>query len=197
MMVLLLWYSKVELHLILTSVHTPFLDLFFKYFTEIGGAVPYFVAAVLLFYSYRMTVFILLTQLFTSLLSVLLKTYLHRPRPFLYFSEHFPQFHLYRVPGVKLYLMNSLPSGHTITAFAFFLALTFYTSKKYLHFLYFFMAVLVGYSRIYLSQHFALDVLLGSLIGFVVTFLARMYVEYRPISWGAGSLSDLINRKKI
>jgi membrane-associated phospholipid phosphatase len=197
MVVILNSYSKTELHLMVTSIHTPALDFFFKYYTEVGGSVPYIVAAGLLFYRYRMTLFILSTQLVTSVLSYLTKTYWHRPRPMLYFKEHFPQFQLHQVDGVEMFMHNSLPSGHTITAFAFFLALTYFTKKKYLHFLYFLLAVLVGYSRVYLSQHFTLDVLIGSLMGFFVTFFSRMYFDYRPVAWGEGSLRDVFFRKKI
>jgi membrane-associated phospholipid phosphatase len=197
MLVVLNSYSKSELHLMLTSVHTPFLDIFFKYYTEVGGSVPYIVAAGLLFYKYRMTLFILSTQLVTAVFSFVAKNYWQRPRPLLYFSQHFPSFKLHQVEGVELFMHNSLPSGHTITAFSFFLALTYFTKNKYLHFLYFVLAVLVAYSRVYLSQHFALDVLIGALIGFFVTFFGRMYVDYRPIAWGEGSLRDVFFRKKI
>jgi len=90
---------------------------------------------------------------------------------------------------------HSFPSGHTITAFAFFLALAFFTKRPAIHFLYFLLAVLVGYSRVYLSQHFAIDVLAGSFVGVSVTILCKFYFDKNTMKWADGSLRDVFLRK--
>lgn len=193
--VLLLSNSKADLHLWLTSFHTPTGDVFFHYYTYVGDWIPYAVAGGLLFYRYRMALFILLTQLATGLVSQIIKHALNEPRPILYFKQNFPAVRLYEVAGEHLHSTHSFPSGHTTTAFAFFLVLAFYTKKPALHFLYFVLAVLVGYSRIYLSQHFALDVLAGSIIGVSVTILCKYYFDKLPLRWAVGSLRDVFSRK--
>ncbi|MHB9140943.1 MAG: phosphatase PAP2 family protein [Paludibacter sp.] len=194
--VLLLSNKKADLHLWLTSFNTPIGDVFFHYYTFVGDWIPYLVIAGLLFYRYRMALFVLLSQLTTGLVSIIVKQTWNEPRPILYFKQHFPSVELHQVAGEHLHSMHSFPSGHTITAFAFFLALAFYTKKPALHFLYFVLALFVGLSRVYLSQHFALDVLVGSLIGVLGTMLCKFYYDKSALKWANGSLRDVFSRKR-
>ena len=194
-LVLLIFFnSKADLHLWMISCNTPLLDTFFHYYTFVGDWIPYAVIGLLLFYKYRISIFILLSQLISAIFSVSIKHLWNEPRPVKYFHDFFPSIQLHQVEGVRLYTTQSFPSGHTITAFAFFLALSFYTKNKGLHFLYFALAVLVGFSRIYLSQHFAIDVLAGSLIGVLVTAISKYYFDKFPLKWANGSLLDFFKK---
>jgi len=193
--VLIVSNSKPDLHLWLTSFNSPSADIFFHYYTYVGDWIPYLIIAGLLFYSYRMALFVLIAQLTTGLISIIIKQTWNEPRPVLYFKQHFPTLQLHRIVGEHLNTVHSFPSGHTITAFALFLALAFYAKKPTVHFLYFVLAVLAGYSRIYLSQHFALDVLVGSFIGVSGTVLCKYYFEKYAIKWADGSLRDAFSRK--
>ncbi|MDO9152814.1 MAG: phosphatase PAP2 family protein [Paludibacter sp.] len=194
--VLILCNSKADLHLWMTSFNSLLGDGFFRYYTYVGDWIPFVVIAGLLFYKYRMALFMLASLLISGIFSVVLKQIFNAPRPLLYFSEHFPAIELHRIAGEHLHSANSFPSGHTITAFAFFMVLTFYTKKPSIHFLYFVLAALVGYSRIYLSQHFAIDVLVGSLIGVSITSIWKLYFDKIRIKWAEGSLRDVFLRKK-
>ena len=69
------------------------------------------------------------------------------------------------VPGYELRSWNSFPSGHTISAFGLFCMMAFFLKKHYLKLLVMVVAVLVAYSRVYLMQHFYVDVYVGSMIG--------------------------------
>jgi len=91
-------------------------------------------------------------------------------------------------------MWHSFPSGHTITAFAFFLALTFFTKNHAWQVLYFVLAVLVGFSRIYLQQHFAIDVLVGSLVGVLVTMGCKFMLDKFPIKWIDNSFFSLLKK---
>ena len=195
LVVLILCSEKAGLHLWLTSFNCPSGDVFFHYYTYVGDWVPYVVVGGLLFYRYRMALFVLVSQLATGLVSIIIKQTWNEPRPILYFKEHYPAIQLHQVVGEHLHSSHSFPSGHTITAFAFFLALSFFTKRPSLHFLYFILALLVGYSRIYLSQHFALDVLVGSFIGVSVTILCKFYLDKYELKWADGSLRDVFSRK--
>ncbi len=195
--VLILCNSKADLHLWLTSFYSPSGDVFFHYYTYVGDWMPYAVAGGLLFYNYRMALFVLVSQLATGLVSIIIKQTWNEPRPILYFKQHFPTISLHQIVSEHMHSVHSFPSGHTITAFAFFLALSFYTKRPGLHFLYFVLAMLVGYSRIYLSQHFAIDVLAGSVIGVSGTLLCWYYFNKYPLKWAEGSLRDVFLRKKI
>ncbi len=187
--------SKADLHLWLTSFNSPVADVFFRFYTEIGGSFPYIALVVILFYRYRPAIFILITQMVTGLLSQMIKQSMNEPRPLRYFAENFPNVQLHQVANVHLHSNYSFPSGHTITAFTFFLALAFFTKRPALHFLYFVLAFLVGFSRIYLSQHFALDVLAGSLIAVAVTVSWHFYFKELRLKWADGSLRDVFSRK--
>lgn len=187
--------SQADLHLWITSFHSPSADVFFHFYTFVGDWVPFALAGFLAFYRYRIALFILVSQFSTGLVSIIIKQSWNEPRPLVYFQQKFPAIHLHQVAGEHLHSFHSFPSGHTVTAFAFFLAVAFYTKKPSLHFVYFVLAVLVGYSRIYLSQHFAIDVLVGSIIGVSVTILCKFYFDKSPLKWADGSLQDVFLRK--
>ena len=187
--------EKANLHLWIISFNSPAADVFFHYYTFVGDWIPYAVAGGLLFYRYRTALFVLVSQLATGLVSIVIKQTWNEPRPFLYFKENFPDIQLHQILGEHLHSSHSFPSGHTITAFSFFLALSFFTKRPQLHFLYFVLALLVGYSRVYLSQHFEIDVLAGSFIGVSVTILCKYYFDKTPLKWADGSLRDVFLRK--
>lgn len=193
--VLIICNSKADLHLWLTSFNSPEADVFFHYYTFVGDWIPFAVAGLLLFYNFRITIFILISQLVCGILSTSLKHIFNESRPLLYFSQHFPEIQLHKVAGEHLYSTHSFPSGHTITAFAFFLALALYTKKSSLHFMYFILAFLVGYSRIYLSQHFAIDVLFGSLVGIIATLISKFQLDKFQLKWACGSILDVFAKK--
>ena len=68
--------------------------------------------------------------------------------------------------------VNSFPSGHTSTAFTFALLLPYLVRRKFAVFVFPLIAFLVGYSRVYLAQHFATDVVAGIVVGIVSSYLA-------------------------
>lgn len=193
---LLIVHEKAELHLWFTSFHTGSRDFFYKYYTEAGGSVPFVVAAALLFYRYKATLFVLLGQGLTALVIRIGKLWFNEPRPKVFFSENFPDIVLHSVEGVRMHSWQSFPSGHTGSAFAFFLCLALMSNNKIIHFLCLVLAVLAGYSRIYLSQHFAADVLAGSIIAVTVVTLCYIFIfEKKPMLWANGSLRDVVKKR--
>lgn len=72
---------------------------------------------------------------------------------------------LYLVEGVRIYNKFSFPSGHAATTFGFFICIAFISENRYIKLLCLVLACLISYSRIYLSQHFLVDVYFGSIIG--------------------------------
>ena len=67
---------------------------------------------------------------------------------------------------------SSFPSGHTTTAFCIFLIASLFIPKKWVIPVGFIAAILVGYSRVYLAQHFPLDVAAGMLVAIVSVALS-------------------------
>jgi membrane-associated phospholipid phosphatase len=79
---------------------------------------------------------------------------------------------LHFVPNVDVYSAYSFPSGHTATIFGLAVFLSLIIKNRLASILLLAIALLVGYSRIYLLQHFLIDVVAGAFIGSGVAFLS-------------------------
>lgn len=71
------------------------------------------------------------------------------------------------VKGMVLHTVNSFPSGHTTAAFTLFLIVCLLIHKKWIIPVGFAYALAVGYSRVYLAQHFLKDVAGGMLVAVI------------------------------
>lgn len=197
LLVIILLTNKGDLHLAMNDYHTPFLDFFFKHYTELGASIPFIIAVGLLLYRCADTLYLLITLGINSLVTNSLKLLFREPRPTLYFQNLSSEESLTLVDGVSLYTHNGFPSGHTSAAFVLMICLTLIIKRKDFSLIAFIMAALVGYSRVYLSQHFTEDILFGSIVGITVGLLCyglhqRMMTR---TNWGAKSLPAFIKRK--
>ena len=178
-------YPKTHLHLLLNSIHTGFEDTFFKYYSMLAEWPLYVLALLPLFWKkYGITLFFALSELTGGAFLQILKHTFCFDRPVCVFESH-PEIALPLVEGVNMHHSNSFPSGHASTFFVFFtccaLILTYlYQQKDPLcrnrrtwivmnisMVILLMLAALGAYSRVYLSQHFLLDVCVGSIIGFI------------------------------
>lgn len=193
---LILMYSKSDLHLLLNSYHTPFLDTFFTYCTEFGATIPIVVAVVYLFIRFGKSAYISIVLVSNLLLTNGLKLLFREPRPKLFFSENFPDVTLQFIHGMRIYTKNGFPSGHTSAVFALMTCIALISKNRTVSFVCILLAVLTGYSRIYLSQHFAEDVLFGSVVGIsgALAFYP-FYMKWLNRGWATGSLTDLMRKK--
>jgi len=161
--------GSAGLFLNINSYSSDFTDHFFYYITNLGdGFTPYILVIVLLFVSFRESLTFLTATSIISILVTLLKRYyfpeFNRPVTYFEFTEV-----VRHVPAYNPPLLFSFPSGHTATAFSVFLYLSILSKKQYLKFILFCIAALVSFSRVYLSAHFPLDVLVGSYIAVSIT----------------------------
>lgn len=94
-----------------------------------------------------------------------LKTWFFKstPRPAAFFGEQLSKFHL--PAHDTLYTLDSFPSGHTTTAWGLAFWLCMIDPRPWRQVVYLSLSTLTGISRIYLGQHWPLDVLAGSCIG--------------------------------
>jgi membrane-associated phospholipid phosphatase len=78
--------------------------------------------------------------------------------------------------------MSSFPSGHTMTTFCIYLSFCLLINKSWWLYTGLAYAMLVGYSRIYLAQHFPLDVAAGIIGAIVSTWLSLLIQNavYKP-----------------
>lgn len=174
---LVLWFS---------AHRSPYLDAFFRVATQGGEVAGFLIALVcLLALRYRWALVLPALTLGVTLVSNTTKTIFHQPRPARYFGEQGLLHELIPVSGVTLHSgLNSLPSGHTMAGFAFFAFVAFcLPSKRIAAIVLFCAALFVGISRIYLAQHFELDVLLGAVLGvslamlFYRLFFSELHVD--------------------
>lgn len=201
--VLIALNGKAELHLALTHGYLERVgsrevnDVFFKYLTEMGAWVPFVIAALLLLWRVKEGLYLLVSEGVTALMVYPLKRLFAEPRPKLFFQEAMPDVTLHSVEGVSMHLHNSFPSGHTATVFCAMLCLSVICRKRpWLSVLFFLIAVLTGYSRIYLSQHFANDVLAGTIVGTVAALLCTWwYTKWRG-RWTDYSVVEKLRRNR-
>ena len=154
-------------------------DVFFKYFTHLGdGAFCISVGILLMFWSRAKGILILISYAVSGILAQLIKNFgfPREPRPAEYFSRMMNLLHT--VSGVELSHWNSFPSGHTTSAFAFFALIAVWVKHPMLKFLCLLCAVTVAFSRMYLLQHFLVDVYVGSLLGTITAWV--LLINYMP-----------------
>ena len=193
----LLCVPKGELHLLLCNHHTPARDIFYRYYTHIAEWFPYVLCvAILLFGRLGDGLFASACQAFSALTTQIIKHILVAPRPLTWFAEHMPDVQLPLAEGVKMNYWLSFPSGHTTSFFALTFALCILLTRDsgksgksgysgyIIQILLFFAAALGGYSRIYLSQHFAADVFGGMLVGCLITIVCyAIFSRYEDKNW--------------
>ena len=211
----LLYIPQGELHLLLCDRHTPARDIFYRYYTQVAEWFPYIVCVILLLFS-RIGdgVFASAAMILSALTTQLFKNIINAPRPIKWFELNMPDVQLPLTPGVEVHSWFSFPSGHTTSFFAlaFVLCVIFtrsprnprslrsprtYRACSYLSQVgLFFLAALGGYSRIYLSQHFARDVFAGILVGVIVTAVCyAVFSRHEDKKWYNYRLLSLKNEK--
>lgn len=187
--VILFKYNKQEIHLFLNSYHNSFFDVFFKYITHLGdGLFAILIVILFLFFSFKKAFITALSTSISGLITQLLKTYvfLGYERPAKVFQNLNIELHF--VSGVDLNHIKSFPSGHTTSAFALFVCFTLFTKNKYLKALFAILAIIIGYSRVYLSQHFLIDIVVGSLIGILTALICFWLLKDKKWNWYNKSL---------
>lgn len=175
--------QKGDFELLVNRSNTPALDHFFKHVTYLGdGMILAVVGIALLFIRYYYTVILLLISSLHGLFIFIIKTYFFHgvPRPKV-FLQGVTDLHF--VEGVTVHTMNSFPSGHTATIFSLTLFLALIINRRSWSFILLMLALIVGFSRIYLMQHFFIDVYYGSIVGIISTLLAVFFAErFTPLT---------------
>lgn len=178
----LLITPKAELHLALCQPHTTDLDTIVPIITNLVDWLPYVVVVLLLFYRAGWATFLASNLLLSTIIVQPIKHIVCAPRPLTWFAENMPDISLPLVEGVRMNHWLSFPSGHTTTFFVLFFTLSIILceedikGKNILSFICFLCASFGAYTRIYLSQHFALDVFAGILIALFSTLVLYFFL---------------------
>ncbi|WP_412465417.1 phosphatase PAP2 family protein [Pedobacter sp. KLB.chiD] len=166
-------FTKTDGFLILNQFHPVWLDIFFKYITNLGDGLISILAATILIslQKKKKAMAVALAYIYSGLLIQIAKRIFHLPRPKYFFEQTlFPYTHF--VEGVSTHNQNSFPSGHTASAFALATVLVLVFKKKKISFCCLSFAFLIGYSRIYLAQHFLIDVFFGAITGIICAIVS-------------------------
>ena len=182
-LILLGAYGNSVLFLFVNENHSEFGDFLFFCITNLGdGIIAFLLILSLLRVSYRDAITFLIITLLITLIVGLSKYYFFTElaRPVFYFRNT-KLLHL--VSGYHPSNMGTFPSGHTATIFSVCLYLSIYSKSKVVKMLLFIIALSVGYSRVYLSEHFPADVVAGAFVGISVTLLCYCYSRLFMNSW--------------
>lgn len=171
----MLW-GKNEAFLYLNENLGQLADKVFEYSSYLAEGwiwIPYFIVLVGLF---KMdTPFILMNFLVSTLLTQFSKNYIFdaAKRPM---ASELDATQIHTVPGVEIHSLNSFPSGHTATAFTLFLLTSYLFPNKYAFVIFLFYALACSYSRVYLAQHFPLD-LAGGIVVALLTLPISIFIR--------------------
>ena len=168
--------TKEGAFILLNPYHSIFLNFLFIGITMIGdGFFSIGVCIALFLVRRRLLAAAVFASFATSgICAQVLKYFISEARPAL-LLEH-SGYH-YFIENVTLHNFHSFPSGHSTSAFALFATLAFAIKEKSYSLFFLIMAALVGYSRIYLGQHFITDVSIGSLLGLAFAIACWLYLQ--------------------
>ena len=141
-------------------------DIAFSFITHLGEEVPWIILGIItLIFRRQYFPLAFFACLISTLLAQGIKNALpEQARP----SKAITDASMYHsVKGMVLHTVNSFPSGHTTAAFTVFLLCCLFIHKKWVIPVGFAYALAVGYSRIYLAQHFPKDVAGGMLLAVI------------------------------
>lgn len=160
-------FPKGSFELLINQHHTPALDVFFKYITNLGdGTVLAAFLLILLLNNYAYTIFAAFAVAVQSIFVSIFKRWLFAglARPVKFFGDGVD---LNFVDGVDVHSYNTFPSGHTASAFVLFALVAVLINHKniLLGLTCFILAMAVGLSRVYLLQHFVIDAYFGAFFG--------------------------------
>ncbi|MCU0321604.1 MAG: phosphatase PAP2 family protein [Chitinophagaceae bacterium] len=180
---LLLFYcsyaiGKNEFFLLLNNNYGTTADIFFTIFTYLGdGAIWAVLLFVFIKYS-KQNIPLLIAAFVICTLLVQVCKYVIIPDAFRPIKAIAATHLIHIVKGMEPHETASFPSGHTSAAFSFFLIGCLLIHKKWIVPIGFIYAILVGYSRVCLAQHFPFDVAAGMLVGIITVGLSILIQQW-------------------
>jgi len=172
-------FSLTDGFLFMNQFHNSFFDEFLRYFTYLGDGIMFGVVIILgLFVRFRISLYAAVVGILTLIIiTIISKELLFHdwPRPANVFGKL--NISLHYVEGVHNYMISTFPSGHSTTAFGLYSLLAFFCKKNIGKFLFAIIAIVASFSRVYISQHFVRDTVVGALIGVVIALLVFYFLN--------------------
>ncbi|MDR3791856.1 MAG: phosphatase PAP2 family protein [Terracidiphilus sp.] len=178
----------------LADHRTAPLTEFFLAVTALGTFYVYVLIVTLIYVAWNKQLAIRLSVLLlsTSSLNGLLKFSIRNPRPFVHEGTYLKKWAVSSREAAALAGEYSTPSGHAMSAAAFYSYLGWCTRNAYFRVLAVVAILLIGLSRPYLGVHYVEDVLLGWAIGIACALVAIKYLPVAGALWNRISYSRQI-----
>lgn len=153
------------------NLRGPIGDVFFKGYTTLGNAGILFITLGLLMLLFKKTRRMGVTVLAALVIgfvctNLILKNLVGRDRPWVHLQQ--------LLVLIEEHDPNSFPSGHTTSAFAFAGAVLCTAPRRWMKWTALVMAVLMGFSRLYVGVHYPSDVLVGVIVGLLAGWAASL-----------------------
>lgn len=166
----------MELLYILEEMRTPFISEIMLFVTRFGDELAFLVTALILFWCIDKSrgYYTLAVGFIGTLLNQFLKLWFRIPRPWVR-DENFTILEEAREAASGY----SFPSGHTQNAVGTFGSIAYTSKKHWVQAVMIVIAVLVGFSRMYIGVHTPADVLVSAVIASVLIFALKPVVLSR------------------
>lgn len=178
-------WGRDDFFLKINGAHHAILDPIMMFFTHFGdgfGALS-IILLVLLFINKKWGLILGLASFANAAITQILKHLFFNDirRPLGHFGDITL---LHEVKWVTIRSYFSFPSGHSSAAFClYFLIAAMLYRNKWWQIGMALVACAIGYSRMYVSMHFPTDVLVGGLLGLLISMVTLALVEKKQ--WGA------------
>lgn len=190
-------FTPTEMIFWVNRHNNPFLDIFFQLITLLGEDGIWLIPLAAYLYQYykqkkdvkNKAIMLIIIWITKGIISTTLKNLFNLPRPMEVYEKSGRYIHV--IDGLEIHHWQSFPSGHTFTAFAFACYFLLVAKHRTLGYLWLGLAMLVGYSRVYLFQHFPRDVFAGSILGVAVVLGVVFLWGERPVRRSPKKLSEL------
>ena len=189
--------EKGQIVLFVNQLRTPFWDVFFAKASSLGNALTVvFVVLLVLRFKFKWLAVFLLAFVIQVVVVLLFKKgiYAGELRPYLYFKEAGIIDSVRFIKGVKIRYVNSFPSGHTATIFFLVSFFALLSRNRTASWVLMVLGATVGFSRIYLVQHFFVDVYFGIWFGTLSSAVAYLVVRRYPKKWHSKQIKVDVQR---
>lgn len=169
---LVLLFNQTDSLRYINGHHSEFLDLTMYHITRLPElSMIVFTIILATFYERKIFLATVVAMTFCGLSIVVFKQFLFSDfeRPLIWLTQQGISYH--HVPGISLHSNGSFPSGHTMSAFCALALAGFISKNGFVQFLLFILACASAYSRVYVAQHYLMDVYAGALIGYFYALL--------------------------
>jgi len=176
--------------------HSGILDTLMPFITMMGEWVVVIPTIIIVaFFNYKQALGITISGIVSMIVVQGLKEYVFADmaRPSGVFANDLSVLHI--VENTDLHSCYTFPSGHSAGVFMLCMSLAFYFKNMYVTIGLILMACLTGWSRIYLAQHFPIDVAVGALIGIASSYFMEIWISKTKKFKGEANFMTLFLKK--